>query len=228
MRFNFKRLGSMGVTAALAAASLSLFTAGAAEAATSDGISKLATSQLGNGPCGNGGYYAPGSNQTNPCSSYHAWCADFAGWVWAQNGVKNLGGLNDLANSFETYANNYDGGLSSTPHVGDAVFLHPNNYSGFTYDHVAIVTSVNSDGTIDWVGGNQHNQVERTHLSGRVGTKAWSSGGGDVVIQGYARPVGLQNSSLMRLDTVVAGNVWDNQRNTDGTWTGAGMIDAGG
>uniref|UniRef100_UPI0018FE8F4A transglycosylase family protein n=1 Tax=Streptomyces sp. NRRL WC-3742 TaxID=1463934 RepID=UPI0018FE8F4A len=33
---------------------------------------------------------------------------------------------------------------------------------------------------------------------------------------------------LMRLDTVVAGNVWDNQRNTDGTWTGAGMIDAGG
>ncbi|MFG2847695.1 glycoside hydrolase domain-containing protein [Kitasatospora sp. NPDC048296] len=35
-------------------------------------------------------------------------------------------------------------------------------------------------------------------------------------------------SSLMRLDTVVAGNVWDNQRNTDGTWTGASMIDGNG
>ncbi|MFG2849042.1 transglycosylase family protein, partial [Kitasatospora sp. NPDC048296] len=32
----------------------------------------------------------------------------------------------------------------------------------------------------------------------------------------------------MRLDTVVAGNVWDNQRNTDGTWTGASMIDGNG
>ncbi|WP_157880270.1 CHAP domain-containing protein, partial [Streptomyces katrae] len=193
------RLASSAAALTLAASALGILTAPAAHAATlGDSIAATATGQLDSPACGNGGsgYYAPGSNQTSSCSGgsrTHAWCADFAGWVWAQNGVKNLGILNDLANSFQTYAEKYDGGLSGTPHVGDAVFFHPVSFFGTDYDHVAIVTAVNSNGTISWTGGNQGGypgKVSTNTASGAVGTVVWQSGGYNVSIRGYASPVG--------------------------------------
>ncbi|MFE5585323.1 CHAP domain-containing protein [Kitasatospora sp. NPDC056531] len=190
------RLASSAAAVTLAASGLSILAVPGAHAASlGDSIAATAVSQTGNNACGptGAGYYAPGTDQSNSCSggsTAHAWCADFAGWVWAQNGVKNLGILNDLANSFQTYASMYQGGLSGTPHVGDAVFFHPSGFSGTNYDHVAIVTAVNGDGTITYVGGNQHGQVSQQTQGGAVGTYAWGSSGGSVTIRGYASPVG--------------------------------------
>ncbi|MFH9355560.1 CHAP domain-containing protein [Kitasatospora sp. NPDC017646] len=193
------RLASSGAAVTLAASGLSLLAVPGAHAASlGDSIAGTALGQVGSNACGNGGagYYAPGTDQNSSCSGgsrTHAWCADFAGWVWAQNGVKNMGILNDLANSFQTYAEKYDGGLSGTPHVGDAVFFHPGSFSGTDYDHVAIVTAVNADGTISWTGGNQGGypgKVSTNTASGGVGTVVWQSGGYNVSIRGYASPVG--------------------------------------
>ncbi|MCX4745400.1 CHAP domain-containing protein [Kitasatospora sp. NBC_01287] len=230
-----KRFSAVGTATALAAATLSLLSAGTAHASGVSGIVNTASGQLGSGPCGNGGagYYAPGSGQNSSCGSggkeAQAWCADFAGWVWAQNGVQNLGVLNDLANSFRDYANDYDGGLSATPQVGDAVFFHPNSFSGTNFDHVAIVTAVHANGTIDWIGGNQDGIVSPdTNMPGTVGADEWTSHGYAVDLQGYAKPVGVQLPAIMRVDTLVNGDVYDNQRNADGSWGGVSLLDGNG
>ncbi|MEU9129616.1 CHAP domain-containing protein [Kitasatospora sp. NPDC048540] len=194
-----------GAAALLLGSGLGLLSAPSAQAATGSDIAATAAGQVGNNACGNGGagYYASGTGQTSSCSggtTAHAWCADFAGWVWAQNGAKNLGVLNNLANSFQTYANNNQGGLSSTPHVGDAVFFHPSGYSSsFTEDdHVAIVVAVNGNGTIDYVGGNQGGapgKVSRNNgMPGTVGAYEWTVNGTAVHLAGYAAPV-LSNSA---------------------------------
>ncbi|MFK0258245.1 CHAP domain-containing protein [Streptomyces sp. NPDC090445] len=193
------RLAASATAVTLAASGLGILNIPTAQAASfGESIAATATGQLGSDACGNGGagYHAPGSNQTSSCHNgrrTQAWCADFAGWVWARNGVKNLGTLNNLANSFQTYAKKNSGGLSSTPHVGDAVFFHPKSFSGYDYDHVAIVTAVNADGTISWVGGNQGGYpgaVTRDSGPGKIGATQWTSRGFAVSIAGYASPVG--------------------------------------
>ncbi|MFE0459425.1 CHAP domain-containing protein, partial [Kitasatospora sp. NPDC058965] len=194
---SLRRSSVAGISTLLLTSALGLLAAPSAHASTlGDAIAGTATGQVtspAKGPCGNGGagYYAPGTGQGSSCSgtqAAHAWCADFAGWVWAQEGVQNLGPLSDLANSFESY-----GPLSSTPHVGDAVFFHPNGYSGTEDDHVAIVTSVNSNGTIDWTGGNQSGGYVTTdaNMPAAVGTGEWTAKDGRTVnLQGYISPVG--------------------------------------
>ncbi|MDQ0307534.1 surface antigen [Kitasatospora herbaricolor] len=202
---SFRKATAAGAAALLLGSGLGLLSAPAAQAVTGSDIAGTASSQLDRNACGNGGagYYVSGTGQHSSCyggTTAHAWCADFAGWVWAQNGVKNLGVLNDLANSFQTYANNNQGGLSSTPHVGDAVFFHPGGYSSsFTdYDHVAIVTAVNGNGTIDYVGGNQGGApgavTRNPGMPATVGAYEWSVKGTAVHLAGYASPV-LSNSA---------------------------------
>ncbi|WP_181799648.1 glycoside hydrolase domain-containing protein [Kitasatospora acidiphila] len=39
---------------------------------------------------------------------------------------------------------------------------------------------------------------------------------------------GQRASNVMRVDTIAAGNVFDDQRNTDGTWSGAALLDGNG
>jgi hypothetical protein len=76
------------------------------------------------------------------------WCADFAQWVWQQAGA-NTNGLDAAAQSFYDYGQN-NGTLGNTPAVGDAVVF--NNGNGI--HHVAIVTQVNGNGTIETVSGD--------------------------------------------------------------------------
>ncbi|MEU9856479.1 FG-GAP-like repeat-containing protein [Streptomyces sp. NPDC047974] len=142
-----------------------------ASASVGSTIIGIAQANLGNGPCdtnseGGSGYY-------NSCSE--AWCADFAKWVWAQSGV-NVTGLTAAAGSF----GQYNGGLKSTPHVGDAVVF---NYNGAGYaDHVALVKSINADGTITTIGGNQNNSVTYgTIKNGYYNTQK---------VDGYVSPIG--------------------------------------
>lgn len=88
------------------------------------------------------------------------WCSDFAKWVWQEAGV--TAGMNTLNAGSVSF---YDWGLgqgeslapgTGSPQPGDAVvFFPPGAITPATYaDHVGIVTSVNSDGTIDMANGD--------------------------------------------------------------------------
>ncbi|MGW6576990.1 CHAP domain-containing protein [Streptomyces sp. NPDC054945] len=158
-----------------------------------DGISATARAENGNSYCAHGGYVG-GPNQSSSCTGgttrTHAWCADFAGWVWARNGVTGLGTLDDRAASFMDYGKKY-GTLSNTPHVGDAVVY---NYNGGSYaDHVAVVTGVSGD-TVTITGGNQggypgHVSTNST-TKWRVGQSPWGQS-----ISGYISPAGSNTPS---------------------------------
>ncbi|MEV4944318.1 FG-GAP-like repeat-containing protein [Streptomyces sp. NPDC053755] len=165
-----RTLQAMLATAALAPA---LVFAGAHPASASVGttITGIAEQNLGNGPCDTNS--AGGSGYYGSCSE--AWCADFAKWVWAQAGV-NVTGLTAAAGSF----GQYNGGLQSTPHVGDAVVF---NYNGAGYaDHVALVKSINADGTITTIGGNQSGAV----TYGTISNGYYNS----QKVSGYVSPIG--------------------------------------
>jgi hypothetical protein len=86
------------------------------------------------------------------------WCSDFNKWAWQQAGVTaDMNTLNAGAVSFYDWA--VDQGQSpqldtGTPQAGDSIlFFGPGSFPGFA-DHVGIVTSVSSDGTIDMVNGD--------------------------------------------------------------------------
>ena len=86
------------------------------------------------------------------------WCADFNKWVWQQAGVTaDMNTLNAGAVSFDAWAvqqgqtPQLDTG---TPQAGDSVlFYSPGNFPGYA-DHVGVISSVSSDGTIDMVNGD--------------------------------------------------------------------------
>jgi hypothetical protein len=78
------------------------------------------------------------------------WCADFARWVWAAAGV-DASTLDAAAGSFYVYGQD-NGTLHDSPTLGDAVVF--DWQGGGVADHVAVVTQVNSDGTIETVSGD--------------------------------------------------------------------------
>ena len=86
------------------------------------------------------------------------WCSDFTKWVWQQTGITaDMNTLNAAAGSFYDWAvqqgqtPQLDTG---TPQVGDSiVFFSPGSFPYFA-DHVGIVTSVSSNGSIDMVNGD--------------------------------------------------------------------------
>jgi MYXO-CTERM domain-containing protein len=131
------------------------------------------------------------------------WCADFARWVWANAGASDTSALTAAAGSFYVYGQTY-GTLSDTPAVGDAVVF--DYQGGGVADHVAIVTQVNSDGTIetvsgDWNGDNgteaQFSSTSQVVLnspaySPTVGTAPAIMG---MTISGYVAPVGVASAA---------------------------------
>jgi hypothetical protein len=81
------------------------------------------------------------------------WCADFAKWEWANSGL-NVSGLTAAAQSFYTYGQSH-GTFHTTAQPGDAI-VFSSSRGGYA-NHVAIVTAVNSDGSVvtangDWGG----------------------------------------------------------------------------
>ena len=86
------------------------------------------------------------------------WCSDFNKWVWQQAGITaDMNTLNAGAVSFYDWAvaqgqtPQLDTG---TPQAGDSVvFFSPGSFPDFA-DHVGVITSVSSDGTIDMVNGD--------------------------------------------------------------------------
>lgn len=138
-------------------------------------IVSLALANVGGMACGTNslGGHAFESSCTGNGGQPEYWCADFAQWVWANSGVDTTG-LDAAAGSFYCYGQN-NGTLSNTPQPGAAVVF---DYQGnCVADHVAIVTQVNSDGTIESVSGD---------WGGQSGTEAQFSSTSHVVLNSPA------------------------------------------
>jgi hypothetical protein len=163
------------------------------------GIVSLALANVGGSACGTnslGGTHFETSCTGNGGQPEY-WCADFAQWVWANSGVDTTG-LDAAAGSFYCYGQN-NGTLSNTPQPGAAVVF---DYQGnCVADHVAIVTQVNSDGTIETASGDWNGQsgteaqfsstssvvLNSPAYAGTVGTSPGVMG---MTISGYISPVG--------------------------------------
>jgi surface antigen len=141
------------VAAALVVATATtLIGARPASADTASQIVSIAQANLGKTACstnsaGGTGYYTSCTGNNGQPEEY---CSDFAKWAWAQAGV-DVTGLTTAAGSFAQY-----GPLQSAPHVGDAVLFDYNPDTGYAA-HVAIVTAVNPDGSIESIGGDEPN-----------------------------------------------------------------------
>jgi len=166
-------------------------------------VASIALANVGKGACSQNstGGYDFDSSCTGNGGSPEYWCADFARWVWAVAGA-DTSGLDAAAGSFYVYGQNH-GTLHSTPAVGDAVVF---DYAGGgVADHVAIVTQVNSNGTIETVSGDWggDNGSEATFAStshvvfnapaywGGVGSAPGIMG---MTISGYISPAGTGGS----------------------------------
>jgi hypothetical protein len=130
------------------------------------------------------------------------WCADFVRWVWQHNGV-DVSALSAAVGSFYRYGQNNPGTLTDSPTVGAAVVFnyHPDTGSA---DHVAIVTQIEDDGTIDTLSGDwngeEGTEAQFASTSSAVlntpsydPTLCTTPGIINAQIWGYVTPVGLTN-----------------------------------
>src|ERR1035437_10228139 len=110
------------------------------------------------------------------------WCAYYATTVWQRSGV-DITDMNANPGSasrfWDVYGKNH--GYDVLPAVGDAILF--GNSSGI--GHVAIVTKVYPDGTVESVGGNEgaDKRTSVVFLNPRGSTAGWPA------IIGYVRPV---------------------------------------
>jgi surface antigen len=185
-------------------ASGSLLAATAAAGVSGSNIASLALANVGDGACSTNS--AGSQDYETSCTGNGGqpeyWCSDFAMWVWAQAGV-DVSALDAAAGTFYLYGQN-NGTLSNSPTLGDAVVF---NYEGNGYaDHVAIVTQVNSDGSIetvsgDW-GGTGATEAAFSSTSAVVwNTPAYAGTVGTVpsimgmTISGFIAPIGLSGTA---------------------------------
>jgi hypothetical protein len=185
-------------------------------AITGNDLSSLAVANVGGTACGtnslgDGSFF---SSCTGNGGQPEYWCADFVRWVWDNEGV-DTAELSAAAGSFYVYGQNH-GTLSSSPSVGAAVVF---DYGGNGYaDHVAIVTRVNDDGTIETVSGDWNgddgSEAQFSSTSHVIrNSPAYSSAVGstpDIIgmtISGFITPAGLTNGTTCGDSPVVVGEI---------------------
>lgn len=169
------------------------------EAINAQSIASVALANVGKRACSTNSRGGAGFDSSCHGNGGQAeyWCADFARWAWAAVGA-DTAGLSAAAGSFYVYGQNH-GTLHSTPRLGDAVVF---NYKGNGYaDHVAIVTRVNSNGTIesvsgDWAGQSGSEATFSSTSHADLNAPAYWSGVGSVPgiigmkISGFISPAG--------------------------------------
>ncbi|WP_156249730.1 CHAP domain-containing protein [Lentzea aerocolonigenes] len=188
-------------------------------------VRDLAAANLGKTTCDTNSL--GGRGFMDSCRLQHAWCADFARWVW---GNRNLytDRLNPAAGSFYLYGEQ-NGTIhkdaSYVPQVGDAIVY--DYFGAGRAKHVALVDAVNADGTIRAINGNSGGTTEMNS------TVRYSTGVGRVgqVINGqtvsaFVSPVGAGNvrSAVSRIGVrftdssvhVKEGNLYDGWLNEYG------------
>jgi len=190
------RKTSSGALVVLGATLATAVAVAPASAGTTSDIAALARANEGKMACstnslGGNYYYSSCSGAGSP----ENWCADFARWVWANSGVQFTNELNAMAASFYTYGTRH-GTLSNSPRVGDAAVFSPTNSTG-NIMHVAIVTAVNSNGTIVVENGNwgdtpSTSRVVPATINGTVGSFSPAEG---TNLVGYIAPVGVANTA---------------------------------
>ena len=170
-------------------------------ALTGDSIAQLALANVGGMACAKNslGGTSFDSSCTGNGGQPEYWCADFARWVWEHEGAGNTSELTAAAGSFYVYGQKH-GTLSNSPTLGDAVVY---NYAGGgVADHVALVTKVNSNGTIETTSGDWDGQSgSEAYFSSTskvvlntpayAGTVGSSPGVMGMTISGFITPVGL-------------------------------------
>jgi MYXO-CTERM domain-containing protein len=189
---------SLGAVSTLVAI---LLTTSPAAALTGSDVANLAVANVGGMACTTNslGGTSFDSSCTGNGGQPEYWCADFARWVWANVGAQNTNELTAAAGSFYVYGQNH-GTLKDTPALGDAVVF--NYQGGGVADHVALVTKVNSDGTIETVSGDWNGQSgteaqfsSTSHVvlnsPAYPGTVGSSPGVMGMTISGFISPVGL-------------------------------------
>jgi hypothetical protein len=128
---------------------------------------------------------ASGGKCTDPTWRREAWCADFARWTWGQAGAATSG-LGAGAISFKTYGTNrgtwHGGSALSGIQSGDVIGYNFNTSDPLD-DHVNIVVSVSSTGTITAIGGNQSDGVTKWTFQRGATTVSGKS------VSGYTSPV---------------------------------------
>jgi len=127
------------------------------------------------------------------------WCADFAHWVWNYTvsdgaGVQYTSSLTPGVVSFYDYGVAHNTWFTSHPPVvGDAVVF--DGGSGDDFAHIAIVTQVNSNGTIESTGGNEGNNDTELSTVNTDGPYSWEIGttlpnsSNSRFVEGYVTPV---------------------------------------
>jgi hypothetical protein len=178
-----------------------------AEAVSGNAIADLALANVGGTACGTNSL--GGTAFESSCTGYFGqpeyWCSDFAKWVWESNGIDTTL-LSAAAGMFGLYGHINNTFYDSPQSVGDAVLF---NYDGGTYaDHVAIVTAIYGDGSIetvsgDWDGENGTDEATFSSTSSvmlnspsydpSVGSQPWVMG--SMTISGYVEPAGGFGSS---------------------------------
>jgi hypothetical protein len=123
-----------------------------AAADTRTDVRDLAAANLGKQTCSTNSL--GGRGFAGSCEARHAWCADFARWVWGNSGL-NVDRLNAGAGSFYLYGQQ-KGTLhvdpNYVPQIGDAVVF---GYNGNGWaEHVGLVDTVHTNGTIRTINGN--------------------------------------------------------------------------
>src|ERR1017187_720564 len=148
---------SLASFAAAALCTGMLFVVSPASALTGSDVANLAVPNVGGMACATNslGGHSFDSSCTGNGGQPEYWCADLARWAWANTGAQYTSELTAAAGSFYVYGQNH-GTLKNTPALGDAVVF--NYQGGAVADHVALVTKVNSDGTIETVSGDWNGQ----------------------------------------------------------------------
>ena len=184
-------LATVGVSAAVLVAAAQT----ASASPLGDAAANLAAKNAGRTACGTNtlgghGYY---SSCVGDGGYPEQWCADFAKWVWANNGAL-VDGLDARAGTFYTYGQRY-GTLhtasSYRPVPGDAVVY---GYVGNSAaNHVGIVTRVYGDGGYQSANGNfgdsaSTSQVELDNTPAGRAAVGSSPAGFPGQISGYISP----------------------------------------
>ncbi|WP_203787674.1 CHAP domain-containing protein, partial [Longispora fulva] len=176
-----------------------------AHAATASDVASLARANEGRHYCdtnslGGSGFQGP---QENSCTGF-PWCADFAGWVWANAGDHSID-VNTLTQgswTFYNYGKNH-GTLHTDPNyrpqIGDAAVYNAtvdaNGYASHA-DHVGLVTKTNTDGSIEITNGNfgtdntTSTVLTEVISAAQVPVGSYQSGEGKTV-SAYVSPSGL-------------------------------------
>ncbi|GIG60388.1 hypothetical protein Lfu02_47600 [Longispora fulva] len=195
-----RALAGLVTTTALTAGLLGAITP--AHAATGTDVATLARNNENKGPCQTnsiGGTGFQGPNESS-CSG-NAWCADFAGWAWANAGDHSIDvtGLTQGSWTFYNYGRRHTGSLHTDtgyrPQIGDAAVYNVTSYAAngdATYsDHVGLVTLVNPNGSIEVTNGNFSDKVMTNAIpASQVPVGSYQSAQGNT-ISAYVTPSGL-------------------------------------